>query len=134
MSKDSVLKITVEEYTSVNPFTVNVTDSLDKVKSLMIEKKIRHLPVLENGQPVGMISQRDVNLTNRLDLNLRLQAKDIMTADPYMVTFTATLDDVAFEMSKNKIGSAIVMDENEEVYGIFTSTDALNALIEIMRK
>ena len=57
-----------------------------------------------------------------------------MTADPYTVSIEANLDDVAFEMSRNKYGSAIVMDNNDEVYGIFTSTDALNALIEVLRK
>ena len=35
-------------------------------------------------------------------------------------------------MSKQKIGSAVVSDHNE-IVGIFTSTDALNALVEILR-
>lgn len=128
------ISIKVEEFTTVNPITVSQEDSLDKVKTIMMEKDIRHLPVIDNGQPVGIISNRDVNLTHRFDLNFKLKAKDIMTADPYTVSFEANLDDVAFEMSRNKYGSAIVMDNNDEVYGIFTSTDALNALIEVLRK
>lgn len=128
------ISIKVEEFTTVNPIIVSQEDSLDKVKTIMMEKDIRHLPVIDNGQPVGIISNRDVNLTHRFDLNFKLKAKDIMTADPYTVSFEANLDDVAFEMSRNKYGSAIVMDNNDEVYGIFTSTDALNALIEVLRK
>lgn len=128
------IEIKVEEFTSVNPITVGPEDSLDKVKTIMMEKDIRHLPVIENGAPVGIISHRDVNLTHRFDLNFKLKAKDIMTVDPYTVGLSTCLDDVAFEMSKNKFGSAIVMDEDDQVYGIFTSTDALNALIEVLRK
>ena len=36
-------------------------------------------------------------------------------------------------MSDAKIGSLIVNDDNEKLVGIFTNTDALNALIEVLR-
>lgn len=127
------IKLKVEEFTTVNPITVGPEDSLDKVKTIMMEKDIRHLPVLDKGNPVGIISHRDVNLTHRLELNFTLSAKDIMTANPYTASSEASLDDVVFEMSKYKMGSAIILDENNNVYGIFTSTDALNALIEVIR-
>ena len=56
-----------------------------------------------------------------------------MASDPVTVNSQASLDEVAFEMSQKKIGSVIVNDENENFLGIFTVTDALNALIEIAR-
>jgi acetoin utilization protein AcuB len=56
-----------------------------------------------------------------------------MASDPVTVNSQASLDVVAFEMSQNKIGSVLVNDENEKFLGIFTVTDALNALIEIAR-
>jgi len=34
-------------------------------------------------------------------------------------------------LSNNKIGSALVLDTNDQVWGIFTTTDALNALVEV---
>jgi acetoin utilization protein AcuB len=40
------------------------------------------------------------------------------------------MDEVAFEMSSRKIGSVLVT-EDDQLLGIFTVTDALNALIEI---
>jgi len=43
------------------------------------------------------------------------------------------LDRVAFTMSDRKIGSVIVNEDDGEFLGIFTVTDALNALIEISR-
>jgi CBS domain-containing protein len=39
---------------------------------------------------------------------------------------------VAYRLSKEKKGSAIVLDLEERLYGIFTTTDALNALVEIV--
>ncbi|HOM14314.1 MAG TPA: CBS domain-containing protein, partial [Rubrivivax sp.] len=53
---------------------------------------------------------------------------------PLTVNAAAPLDEVAYAMSERKVGSAIVNDENGEFLGIFTATDALNALIELTRR
>ena len=55
-----------------------------------------------------------------------------MKKDPYCASPHARISEVAMEMSSNKYGSAIILD-NEGGIGIFTSIDALNALIEIVR-
>ena len=57
----------------------------------------------------------------------------IMATDPVMVNASDALDDVAFIMSDKKIGSVIVNEADGSFLGIFTVTDALNALIEICR-
>jgi len=56
-----------------------------------------------------------------------------MEHSPYVVESGTPLDQVALEMSNRKIGSAIVRNFDSFNYGIFTSTDALNALIEVVR-
>ncbi|HEX5954088.1 MAG TPA: CBS domain-containing protein, partial [Rhodanobacteraceae bacterium] len=58
---------------------------------------------------------------------------DIMATDPISVLADTPLDEVAFDMSERKIGSVLVYEESGEYLGIFTVTDALNALIEIVR-
>ena len=63
-----------------------------------------------------------------------MRAADIMAADPVTVSVSAPLDEVAYTMSEKKIGSVIVNDQNGKLLGIFTATDALNALIEIVRR
>ena len=54
-----------------------------------------------------------------------------MSLEPLMVYANDKLSDVAFQLSSAKIGSAIVLDEDSKIFGIFTTTDALNALVEI---
>ena len=44
------------------------------------------------------------------------------------------LDEVALAMSEKKVGSVIVNDDEGRFYGIFTATDALNALVETVRR
>jgi CBS domain-containing protein len=46
---------------SPQPLTVDPTLPLDKAMALISEKRMRHLPVLEGGRLVGLISIGDLN-------------------------------------------------------------------------
>lgn len=45
---------------TAHPVTVTPDTGIDECMRIMTEKKIRHLPVLDNGQLVGVISMGDV--------------------------------------------------------------------------
>jgi acetoin utilization protein AcuB len=131
----SGLNVSVEEYTTPNPVTANEDATAAELNDLMKEHGIRHIPIVRGTDVVGVVSERDLKVIAGLDLHEKsaVRAADIMAADPVSVSSEATLDEVAFEMSKRKIGSVIV-NEGDKVLGIFTVTDALNALIEIARE
>jgi len=128
------LNLPVEEFTTPNPITATEDATVDDLARLMKEHGIRHLPIVRNAQVVGIISDRDLRVVAALETQEKrlVQAGDIMARDPVTVNSEATLDEVAFEMSDRKIGSVIV-NEGDKFLGIFTVTDALNALIEITR-
>ena len=129
------IEITIDEFTSPTPISVNTNETLENILILMTNKGIRHLPVLSDNKPVGIISERDINMIKQIYQHNTgdLTAKDIMTEDPFCVHTGSQLEDVALEMSKRKIGSALVLNDKNQLDGIFTSTDGLNALIEIIR-
>jgi acetoin utilization protein AcuB len=129
-------RVPVEEFTTPDPITANEEMTIDDLRRLMGEHGIRHLPVVRGDAVVGVISDRDVRLVSGLTAaeKLQVRAADIMAATPLTVRATAPLDEVALAMSEQKVGSVIVEDEDGKFLGIFTATDALNALIEIVRK
>ena len=129
------IKLAVEEFTSPNPIVAIEDASAEELLSKMQDFKVRHIPIIKRDKVVGIVSERDLKVIQGLDYYEKaiIKASDVMVKNPYTVNASTPLDEVVFEMSKNKIGSAIVVDENEELVGIFTSTDALNALIEITR-
>ena len=127
------MKLAVEEFTSPAPLQVEPHMTLDKVVALMDDEGIRHIPVVEDGVAIGIISDRDLALLSRHAHVDRVKVTEVMTPKPFHVTQDTPLDQVAFEMSRHKIGSAVVTDEQGKITGIFTVTDALNALIEILR-
>ena len=130
------INMPVEEFTTPDPVTATEDASIDELRKRMDELGVRHLPILRDGVVVGVVSDRDVRVAAGLDPEKRalVRASDIMAADPVSVSASDGLDQVAFTMSERKVGSVIVNDDEGAFLGIFTATDALNALIEIVRK
>lgn len=131
----SPISVSVEEFTTPDPVTANEDMTVDDLQRLMERHSIRHLPVMRGETVVGVISHRDIRLVMGLTAleKLQVRASDIMAENPLMVSSTTPLDEVAYAMSRQKVGSAIVNDEKGRLLGIFTATDALNALIEVLR-
>lgn len=50
----------VSEIMTPNPFTVSPNQDMEACMKLMTEKRIRHLPVVDNGKLIAMISIRDL--------------------------------------------------------------------------
>jgi acetoin utilization protein AcuB len=128
------LSVPVEEFTTPNPITATEDTTVEQMNELMNKYRIRHLPILVDGRVVGIVSDRDLRVALGLDARERemIRAADIMKPDPVTVNSLEPIRKVAFEMSKFKIGSVLVNDDNDRFLGIFTVTDALNALIEIL--
>lgn len=133
MNDFSKLKIPVEEFTSPSPVMVDEDQTAHEALSLMAKHECRHIPVTNSGKLSGIISDRDIFRGASKLGSEEVKVKDLMTKEVYRVSRKENLDKVVFTMSDKKIGSAIVEDIDDDFFGIFTSTDALNALVEIMR-
>jgi acetoin utilization protein AcuB len=122
-------KTAVEQHMTVSPVVVGVGDTLASAHRLMRERGIRHLPVLDAGRLVGVVSQRDLYLAESLDGvdPVTDTVREAMSGEPYAVPPGAPLDEVAATMAERRLGSAIVVDRGA-VIGVFTTTDALRAL------
>ena len=128
------LSVPVEEFTTPNPVTATEDATVEQMNDLMNKNGIRHLPILRGRRVVGIVSDRDLRVALGLDAKEKemIRAVDIMKNDPVTVNSLEPIRKVAFEMSKSKIGSVLVNDDKDHFLGIFTVTDALNALIEIL--
>lgn len=123
----------IQRFMSTNPFTINVELTLIQAKNFMLEHKIRHLPVLEDGRLVGIISEKDIDFIQSFQgVDLKTEKiSNVMTPEPYVVNADSHLDEVCKYMAREKIGSVLVQD-NKKLVGIFTWVDALNAMSELL--
>jgi acetoin utilization protein AcuB len=96
---------------------------------MMRQLQIRHLPVMDRGQLVGLLSERDIAFAERFLEARESPVAAVMTRDPYVTVPYAPLAEVAETMARHKYGSALVIDDGN-VVGVFTAVDALRALAE----
>jgi acetoin utilization protein AcuB len=124
----------IENFMTRSVLTIGTKSPLTEAHRLMNDHAIRHLPVLEGGRLVGMLSQRDLHLIETLKdvVPKEVLVEEAMSQDAYTVAPEAPLEDVAREMALHKYGSAVVA-QGKQVLGIFTTTDALRALDTVLR-
>src|SRR5262249_52797688 len=125
---------TISRYMTRQPWTIERDATLSAAHELMRSHAIRHLPVMESGKLVGVVSERDLHLVETLpDANPDdVHVDEAMTADVYVVTPDDDLADIVEQMAAHKLGSVVVMDD-KRVEGIFTSIDALRVLARVLR-
>ena len=131
MTKASITR--VGSVMSRSPHCVGVEETLLRAAEVMRTYGIRHLPVLENGRPVGMLNERDIVLAETLSGGslARVTVAEAMTSIPYCATPDTPVAEVAGHLSRRKLDSALVMS-GSRVLGVFTTTDALTLLSELL--
>jgi CBS domain-containing protein len=133
MEQKLLENLIIDEFTSFCTFTGNPDQTCLDLMRTMKEHRVRHLPIIENNEVIGIVTERDLNLIINSDHGRKLIARDAMVTDPFIVKSGAALRDVVFDMSEKKVGSAIVKNFENKSFGIFTSVDAMNALIEVLQ-
>ena len=127
----------VSEWMTPAPLTVAPSTLIPKVQELMLRRRIRHLPVIEDGRLVGIITDRDVrtmqpspatSLAAREMHYLfdRLTVRAVMTRPVLTVTPHESLAEAVRLMLENRIGG-LPVTEGERLVGILTEVDLLRA-------
>jgi acetoin utilization protein AcuB len=116
-----------------SPHTIGVDQTLELASHRMAELGIRHLPVLDGGQLVGIISERDIALVASVAPTqvTTIKVEEAMAGVPYCVEADTPVATVAHHMALRKLGSAIVTEQGK-VAGVFTTTDALEVLFRVL--
>lgn len=128
--------LTTNDLMTVDPQTAVATTSLRRMIEIMKQEGCRQLPVLDNGQLIGIVTDRDVRLAMNSPIVLHnrwqdeelldtVTAEEIMTPNPITVTSDTPAYRVAEMLSTYKFGALPVVDDRVLV-GIITVTDFLD--------
>jgi CBS domain-containing protein len=127
----------VSEVMTSRVHTASPGQKLGEIWQILVEERCHHIPVVDDGRPVGMISTRDLIHVARNHGSQKLSqalygsqtAGEIMSAD------LETIDDVeSVEVAIDRIGrgdihALVVLDEDQRLAGIVTNHDLLDYLI-----
>lgn len=127
---------------TAHPFTVDAHASLPEAMAIMSDKGVRHLPVMEAGRLVGVLSHSDLaaagpsrattfsagEINYLLD---KLKVEKVMTRNPITISPEALLEEAAVLLRDNKIEMLPVVD-GARLVGVITESAILDAFIEIL--
>jgi len=118
---------------STTPISIGKAQTLADAQKVMQSEGIRHLPVLDGGRLLGMLTDRDVHLIESLKGvdPTKVLVEDAMSQNAFSVAPETPLDEVVSTMADRKYGSAVVLDGNRLV-GILTTVDVCRALAELL--
>ena len=108
------------------PHSIDINASIIEARKFMMSHHIRHLPVTENAELVGILTDRDIKLILGPDFNYpsqqELNVRDVYIDEPYIVSLDEPLTNVLAVMVDKHIGSVLVTRKGK-LAGVFTSTD-----------
>ena len=106
--------------------------------ALCRERRIRHLPVLKEGRLAGIVSDRDLRSAapalgdpGRASALEKIQVSDFMTRDVVSARPDDPIEEAANKMRERRIGCLPVVEDGTLV-GILTSSDVMEALVQLM--
>lgn len=122
---------TIAQFMTSSVHTIGTDQSLARAHEMMNKYRIRHLPVLDGGELVGIVSQRDLYFVETLGdtAPADIRVEEAMTTDVFVTSREARLVDVVGTMIKRKLGCAIVTRAGN-VVGVFSAIDGLKALLK----
>ena len=122
--------------------TLNPDDDIDLASMLMRLDRFRHLPVVSDGQLVGIVSDRDIMRAEQSSLsettieanrrfNMKVKAQDVMTVQVDTIEPDATVLKAA-EILREKGYSCLPVLEEDRLVGIITPTDFLGLVVKLL--
>jgi CBS domain-containing protein len=140
MTQQMKATVTVRDLMARDPATLGRNETLDLAESIMNLGRIRHMPVVDDGEIVGIVSQRDLfrsALITALGFGRKttsaliktITIKEIMTEHVITISPEASLKEAARVMIDKKIGCLPVV-EDHKLIGLLTETDILRYVVE----
>ena len=128
---------------TVEPTTVHLGQPLSEAYEVLQSNTFHHVPVVDGSTPVGMVSSTDIlklvydvdgsddrMLRSMLDHQFTLQ--DAMSSDLVTVRDGEAVRTVANHLSNGAVHSVVVVDDDDGLVGIVTSSDLIRQLAELV--
>jgi acetoin utilization protein AcuB len=133
---------TVEQWMTRNPYTIEVDASIIEAMHVMKENNVRRLPVTCSGKFCGLITELMIKgftpgQSSSMDtwevhyILAKATVKDAMNPHPMTVASDAPLCQAARIIRDNKLNGLCVTDGDNNLVGLLTTTNLMDALISI---
>lgn len=126
----------IDRIMTPDPVVIGHDQSVADARKLFVLKKIHHLPVVDDGRLVGMLSSSDLHKLYLLqDHATALESTtvgQIMRERPVVIDISANLRDAAEILYGSGFHALPVVQGDREIIGIVTSSDLIDALLRTL--
>ncbi len=131
----------VNEVMTAKVITIEMDDTLGQIQKIFEKHKFHHLLIVEDGDLIGIISDRDVlkeispqvntiSEDSRARQTLQKKAHQIMSRKPITIESDTLVDEAASIMLKKNISCLPVVSSSGNIEGILSMKDILKFYIE----
>lgn len=133
MKTNSITKLMTKNVVSVssNQILLDVKHIYEK------DKFHHHIPVVDDGKLVGMVSLLDfmyhisgAGLSDDHEVYKKLRVKDIFTPNPFYMTSDTSIKEVAEVLTEGRFHAVPILDNNK-VVGIVSTADVIKYFLEV---
>ena len=117
--------------------TAGPSDELHDIWRMLEDRQCHHIPIVESGRPIGMVSTRDLIRVARKHGAAKLstglygseRARDIMSTDLETVGVDESVEVAIERIGRGDIHALVVLGADEGLAGIVTNHDLLHYLL-----
>jgi CBS domain-containing protein len=135
----------VRDWMTRKVITISPETSLAEAHKLIMEKRVRRLPVVDHDRVVGIVTLGDVrgaepsqasslSIWEMNDLLAKLKIVEIMTHDPATIQQNVSIGEAAQIMLDKKFSGLPVVDETDNLVGIITESDIFRLVANEWKK
>jgi len=130
VSREDFSSIHVQDIMARTLITVNTSTTVLQIAKMMQQGGIGAIIVKENGNPVGIVTDRDfATKIAANNLSFDTPAKKIMSSPLITINHNEPISAAAERMTSKKIRK-LAVTENGNIVGIITSTDLVTQLVK----
>lgn len=138
-------KLTVGDWMTPHPKTIDAEASVIEAIHVLREKNVRRLPVMKSGKLVGLVTEKmllgymptKATALDQWELQYILNKTPVtaaMNPKPHTVRPDALISEAAKMLHDRKLNGVIVVDDEGDLIGIITTTNALEALVHFAQE
>lgn len=110
-------------------FSMPAGSTVEKVRDVMKQHNIRHVPIVHDHKLIGMVSDRDILKVDLAGTFLFLKAEDIMTTVLIVAEEETPLAHIARVLMEEKISALPIIEKSHKLAGMISRTDILRAVV-----
>ena len=131
--QELIYELTIEQVMTRDVITISPDDTMHQLKELLRAKRISGVPVVQNGNLVGVVSiERVIRSLEACETDSLV--RDHMTSNPCVMRADETLIMAVNQFDRTGYGRFPVVDKDGQLVGIITKGDIVRALVKQLEK